>query len=135
MTFLLAVLVAAIAWFIVAAILFFNPITDKIYRSEEKHPAVRALPQAPKTIGMILGAVLLQTLLWAYVYQLVSPALPGDKMARGLLFGFILVLTKIIPRDIDRLLLTTYPKKRMLIEFAIGIVCSFVVGIVFGYFL
>jgi hypothetical protein len=66
---------------------------------------------------------------------LVSPAFGGSKLTKGLLFGFILVLTKIIPRDTDRILLTTYPKKRMTIEFIIGIICSLVVGIVFGYML
>lgn len=133
--FILAIIVASIAWFIAAAILFFNPITDKVYRSEEKHPAVRALPQSPKTIGMILAAIVVQSVIWAWVYTLIVPVLPGSKLAKGLLFGFILVLTKIIPRDIDRLLLSTYPKKRMAIEFVIGIICSFVVGIAFGYIL
>jgi hypothetical protein len=133
--FILAIVVATILWFIVAAILFFNPVVDKIYRSEERHKAVRALPQSLKTIGMILIAIVIQSALWAYVYTLVSPAFGGGKLTKGLLFGFILVLTKIIPRDTDRILLTTYPKKRMTIEFIIGIICSFVVGIVFGYML
>ena len=105
--FILAVLIAAVIWFILAGILFFNPIVDKIYSSENNHPAVRALPKSPKTIGMILTAVAIQSLLWAYVYALVVAAIPGSKLAKGLMFGFILVLTKIIPRDIDRILLTT----------------------------
>jgi len=133
--FVLAIVIATIVWFIVAAILFFNPVVDKIYRTEEHHAAVRALPQSAKTIVMILIAIVIQSALWAYVYTLVSPAFSGGKLAKGLLFGFILVLTKIIPRDTDRILLTTYPKKRMTIEFIIGIICSFVVGIVFGYML
>ena len=32
------------------------------------------------------------------------------------IFGLVLTVTKIVPRDIDRLLLTTYPKQRMAIE-------------------
>ena len=133
--FVLAVVVATIVWFVVAAILFFNPVVDKIYRIEERHAAVRALPQSAKTIGMILVAIVIQSALWAYVYTMVSPAFSGGNLTKGLLFGFILVLTKIIPRDTDRILLTTYPKKRMTIEFIVGIVCSLVVGIVFGYML
>jgi len=50
--FVLAVIVATVVWFVVAAILFFNPVVDKIYRTEERHAAVRALPQSIKTIGM-----------------------------------------------------------------------------------
>ncbi len=33
--FVLTVVVATIVWFIVAAILFFNPVVDKIYKIEE----------------------------------------------------------------------------------------------------
>jgi hypothetical protein len=133
--FILAILVATILWFFVAAVLFFNPFVDKIYRSEESHAAVRALPKSLKTIGMILLAVVIQSALWAYVYTLISSALAGGKLCKGLTFGLILALTKIIPRDIDRILLTTYPRKRMTIEFIIGIICSLVVGVVFGYML
>jgi len=131
----IAILAASIIWFIVAAILFFNPVIDPIYRSEEGNAAVRALPKSSQTIGKILLAIVVQNILWAYVYLLVSPSLPGDVLRKGLLFGLILVFVKIIPRDVDRLLLTTYPRKRMFIEFCIGIVCSFAVGIVFGYLL
>ncbi len=133
--FIVAVLVATILWFLVAAVLFFNPFVDKIYRSEEGHAGVRALPQSAKTIGMILLAVVIQSLLWAYVYTLISSGLAGGRLCKGLTFGLILSLTKIIPRDIDRILLTTYPRKRMTIEFVVGIICSLVVGIVFGYLL
>jgi len=132
---ILAILIASIAWFILAGILFFNPIVDKQYRSEENKPGVRSLPQTPSTIGKILVAILIQVILWAYIYTIVSPSLPGDKLAKGAMFGLIIALLKMIPRDIDRLLLTLYPKKRMAIEFIIGIICSFAVGITFGYLL
>ena len=63
----MAVGAATLAWFFGAAILFFNPVVDKIYRTEEDHAAVRSLPQGPKTVGLILSAVIVQCLLWAWV--------------------------------------------------------------------
>jgi len=48
---ILAILVASAGWFVLAGALFFNPITDKVYRSQEHQNGVRALPQSPKTIG------------------------------------------------------------------------------------
>lgn len=135
MTMLYAILAASIAWFLAAGILFFNPIVDKMYRSEESHAAVKTLPQTPGTIGKILLAILAQIVLWAYVYTLIQSALPGDKMEKGLWFGLIIVFMKMVPRDVDRILLTTYPSTRMTIEFVIGIICSFVVGLVFAYML
>ena len=130
-----AVGAATVAWFVTAGALFFNRPVDALYRSEEEHPAVRALPQGPKTIGRILAAVAVQCLLWAAVYDLVAPALKGGTVSDALTFGLIIVALKIVPRDVDRLLLTTYPKRRMLIEFVIGIVCAFVVGAVFAVLL
>ena len=124
---------ATFAWFIVAGILFFNPITDKIYRSRDHQPGVRVLPPNPKSIGMILAAIVVQIILWALVFHAVKGALPIDKLTRGLSFGLILIATKMIPRDADRILLSTYPSKRMAIEFVIGCVSMMVVGIVFGY--
>lgn len=130
-----AIFTASIVWFILAAILFFNPIVDKKYRSEENKPGVRSLPQTPKTIGKIFVAIFIQVTIWAYVYTVVSQSLPGDKLVKGAVFGLIIAVLKMIPRDIDRLLLTTYPKKRLTIEFIIGVICSFAVGITFGYLL
>ncbi len=120
------------AWFIAAAILFFNKPVDAIYRSEEGHPAVRTLPQNPGTIAKILSAVAIQCALWAGVYQIIGDALPGGVVGKGLTFGLIVIAIKVVPRDVDRVLLTTYPSRRMTIEFIIGAICAFVVGIVFA---
>lgn len=135
MNFVLAIGVATAAWFVLAAILFFNPIVDKIYRSEEGHPSVNQLPQTPQTIGKILFAVFIQCAIWAYVYTLVRAAFPPSLVWKASLFGLIIAAVKVLPRDIDRVLLTTYPRKRLTIEFVIGLPCAFVVGLVFAYFL
>ncbi|MEM6993014.1 MAG: hypothetical protein AAF721_21055 [Myxococcota bacterium] len=130
--YVFAVAGATGAWFIAAAILFFNKPVDTLYRSEESHPAVRNLPQNPGTIGKILGAVAVQCALWAGVYQLVDEALPGGVIGKGLTFGLIVIALKVVPRDVDRVLLTTYPSRRMTVEFIVGSICAFVVGIVFA---
>lgn len=129
-----AIIVASFVWFLVAGILFFNPIVDKIYRSQENQNGVRALPKSPKTIGMILIAILIQVIMWAGVYGLINNAIPGNsRVEKGLIFGLILIVMKMIPRDIDRILLSTYPKKRMIIEFIIGAISCLAVGVTFGY--
>lgn len=126
-----AILVASVAWFVVAAALFFNPPVDRLYRGQEGEPAVRPLPQSPTTVGNILVAIVIQCSLWATVYRWVAPALPTGAGSRVLTFGSIIVFMKMVPRDIDRLLLTTYPSRRMAIEFVIGCICAYVVSYVF----
>ncbi len=130
---IIAVLIASVAWFLLAALLFFNPIVDRIYRRQESHVAVRELPQDGGTIARILSAVVLQCALWAWVYLTIADALPGEAMAKGLTFAAIITAVKVIPRDVDRLLLTIYPTLRMAIEFVIGIACAVVVGLAFAY--
>lgn len=132
---LFAILISTAAWFITALILFFNPVVGKIYQSQETEPAVKLLPKAPATMGKILLAVLVQCILWAVAYSWVKAALPDDLWSKVLIFGSIITFMKMIPRDIDRLLLTTYPVKRMTIEFVIGVVCSYVVAFVFAWFI
>lgn len=126
---------ATVSWFVLAALLFFNPVVDKLYRAEEEHPAVRSLPQEPKTIGMIGTAVLVQCALWAGVYLLMAGGLPEDLVGRGLAFSAVIGAVKIVPRDVDRLLLTTYPLRRMGIEFVIGLLCALPVGFTFAWLL
>ena len=131
----LAILISTAAWFITAAILFFNPIVGKIYQSQETDPAVKSLPKVPATMGKILLAILVQCILWALVYSWVEAAMPDDLWSKVLIFGSVITFMKMIPRDIDRLLLTTYPLKRMTIEFIIGVVCSYVVAFVFAWYI
>jgi len=128
----IVVIIASAVWFFLAAVLFFNPVVDKIYKSQEGDSGVRVLPKSLKTISMILLAVFIQCILWSVVFKTVSPALPEGALYKGFGFGLILISTKMIPRDIDRLLLSTYPRKRMLIEFIIGAVCCICVGVVFA---
>lgn len=135
MDYLIAIGIATAAWFIAAAVLFFNPIVDKIYNLTANHPSVRVLPQSPSTIVKILLAISIQCVLWAIVYCWVKDALPEETSQAGLIFGGIISLVKIIPRDIDRILLTTYPSKRMAIEFVVGIICAFVVGFAYAWWL
>jgi hypothetical protein len=130
-----AILIATAAWFISAAILFFNPIVDKIYASQEAYPGVRALPKTPSTIGKILLAIVIQCVLWAIIFELINDSLPETLYGKTLVFGTIIFVMKMIPRDIDRLLLTTYPIKRMGIEFIIGGICAYVVAYVFAWFI
>ena len=109
-------------------------MVDKVYRSEEGEASVRTLPQSPKTFGMILGAVLIQTEHpLGRRLSLMRPVLGEDNGVAELLFGAVLVTTKIVPRDLGRLLLTTYPKKRMAIELSIDIMCALVVAFVFAH--
>jgi hypothetical protein len=130
-----AILAATLIWFVVASVLFFNPIVGKIYDKDEQKSGVRALPKNPKTVFILLAAILVQVAMWAMVYTAIKPVFPGFNFHKGVFFGLILIMIKMIPRDVDRMILSTYPDRRMLIEFIIGSISCLCVGITFGYLL
>lgn len=124
---------ASIAWFIVGGALYMNPIVAKIYKDAEKSPALKKWPSVPKYIGLQYVGILAQCLLWALVFALVKPVLPGGVLMKGLVFGLILVAVKIFPRFYDMWIQSTYPNELLAIEFFNGIVGSLVIGTVLAY--
>jgi len=126
--------VAAIVWFIVGGALYMNPFAAKIYKEAENSPGLKKWPNVPKYLGLqFTGGVLAQCLLWAFVFDLVKPALPEGALLRGIVFGLILIAVKIFPRFFDMWIQTTYPNKLLAIEFVNGTIGSFIIGVIFAY--
>src|SRR4051812_20682570 len=109
----LVIVLTAVGWVVVGSVLFFNPLVDRVYqeayRHPEKYPQVRVVPKSPASLALILGINILKCSCYAAVYLLVFTSLPADPLRRGVLFGIMLTLTRMIPGDVDRAFLTTYP--------------------------
>jgi hypothetical protein len=125
--------VASVVWFVVGGVLYMNPFTDRIYKSAD-NSAVKEWPSLPKYLGlMFVGGVLAQYTLWAFVFVLVKPVLSGGAFLQGIVFGLILIVTKILPRFFDMWIQTTYPDRKLVIELINGSIGSFVGGLIFAY--
>ena len=135
----LVILLTAIAWVILGSVLFFNPLVDSVYKEmyshPEKYPQARSVPKSPGTLALILGINILKCSCFAAVYLIVVSSLPAAPLARGALFGVMLVLTRMIPGDVDRAFLTTYPATPALIEFGIFTIGVFFIALSYSYFL
>jgi hypothetical protein len=135
----LVVLLTAIAWVVLGSVLFFNPLVDPVYQEmyahPDKYPQARSVPKSPRTLALILAINVLKCSCYAAVYLLVQSALPAEPLRRGLLFGLMLTLTRMIPGDVDRAFLTTYPAKAAWIEFAIFTIGVFVIAMSYSCFL
>ena len=126
--------VASIVWFVVGGALYLNPIVAKVYKDAESSPAVKKWPDQRKYLAaMFTGGNLAQCLLWAFVFALVKPALPGPEFLRGIVFGLVLVAIKMFPRLFDMWIQTTYPNKLLVIEFVNGSLGGFIIGVIFAY--
>jgi len=127
--------IASIVWFIVGGALYMNPFIAKIYKGAENSPALKKWPSVPKYISLQYVGILVQCLLWAFVFALVKPVLPEEVLIKGLVFGLILVVVKIFPRFYDMWIQSTYPNRLLAIEFVNGIIGSFVIGLTLAYFI
>jgi len=125
--------VASIVWFVFGGALYMNPFVAKIYKDAENSPALKKWPSVQKYISLQYVGILVQCLLWAFVFALVKLALPEGILTKGIVFGFILVAVKIFPRFFDMWIQSTYPNKLLAVEFVNGTIGSFVIGVVFAY--
>lgn len=130
---LLGGFIAAVVWFIIGGALYMNPLVAKIYKDAENSPALKKWPSVPKYLGLQFIGALAQCLLWAFIFSLVKSVLPEEIFPKGLLFGLILIATKIFPRFFDMWIQTAYPGKLLAVEFINGSIGSFVIGIVFAF--
>ncbi|MBI5037038.1 DUF1761 family protein [Candidatus Micrarchaeota archaeon] len=127
--------IASIVWFVVGGALYMNPFVAGIYKNAENSPALKKWKDTKQYIGLQYVGILLQCLLWAFVFALIKDALPGPALFKGLWFGAILVALKIIPRFYDMWIQTNYPNKLLAIEFVNGFIGSFVIGLVLAHML
>ncbi|MFQ6083449.1 MAG: hypothetical protein ACE5WD_08830 [Candidatus Aminicenantia bacterium] len=125
--------VASVVWFIVGGALYMNPLVARIYKNAENSPGLKKWQSVPRYIGLQYVGILAQCLLWAFVFVLVEPVLPGGLLIKGVVFGLILVAVKIFPRFFDMWIQSTYPNKLLAVEFVNGTIGSFIIGVVFAY--
>lgn len=129
-------LVAAMIWFVVAGILYMNPVVAGIYQRLGTSPVVRQWSDTRTwLLNTFLYAVLVQCLIFAFVYAFVRPALPGGVVPAAVSFGLILVAVKIIPRFLDMWMQSSYPPTLLGIEFINGTIGSFLIAFVFAMIL
>ena len=125
---------ASIVWFVVGGALYLNPVIAKVYADAKSSPAVKEWPDQRKYVAaMFAGGSLAQCLLWAFVFAVVKPALPEPAFLQGIVFGLVLVATKMFPRLFDMWIQTTYPNKLLVIEFVNGGIGGFIIGLIFAY--
>jgi len=121
---------ASIVWFIVGGALYMNPLVARIYKNFENSPGFKKWNNTKKyLVNMYVFGILIQCLLFAFVYSFVKSILPGTLILNMLYFGLILMAVKIFPRLFDMWMQSTYPNKLLLIEFINGTIGSFILKV------
>jgi sterol desaturase/sphingolipid hydroxylase (fatty acid hydroxylase superfamily) len=124
---------AAVVWFIIGSVLYMNPFVAKIYKKAEGMPGLKIWPNLSQYIVLQFVGILIQCVLWAFVFVLIKPVLIQETLMQGFVFGLILIAFKISRRFFDMWIQSTYPNRLLVIEFINGAIGSFVIGILFAY--
>ena len=124
---------ASIIWFFVGAVVYMNPVVAKIYKKYEDTPSVKNRKDVKTFImNTFVFSILIQCLLFVFVYLFIQSILPGTLILNTLYFGIILVAVKIIPRFFDMWVQSSYPTTLLTIEIINGTIGSFVIAFVFA---
>lgn len=123
---------ASLVWFIVGGVLYMNPFVAKFYKSAEGSPGLKKWRSIPKYIALQYAGILVQCILWAFIFAFIKPVFPDGVWLKSGIFGSILVAVKIIPRFFDMWLQSAYPDKLLAVELVNGTLGSFIIGMVFA---
>jgi len=127
---------ASVVWFVIGAVVYMNPYVGKIYKKYEEAPSVKNRKNIKTFIGnTFVFSILIQCLLFAFIYLFMKPILPGTLILNMFYFGIILVAVKIIPRFFDMWVQSSYPTPLLTIEIINGTIGSFVIALVFSLLL
>lgn len=128
--------IASVAWFIVGGALYKNSWVDRIYKKFGQAPGLKQWSSTGKyLVNMYIFGILLQCLLFAFVYAFIQPVFPGSVLGNTLFFGMIVLAVKILPRLFDMWIQSTYPDKLLVVEFVNGALGGFIIAFVFALML
>jgi hypothetical protein len=130
-TILLGGLVASIVWFVIGGVLYQNPYVAKLYKEEENSQGLRKWTNIPKYLFLQYLGILIQCVLWAFIYAFIKPILSEELLRGVIILGILLMMIKVIPRFIDMWIQSTYPIILLFVEFINGTIGCFIIGLVF----
>ncbi len=121
---------ASVTWFLMGGIFYMNPLVAKTHKKFEKSPAIKQWSNTKLFLIYMYLLILVECLLFAFVYSFIKPVFPGTLIANSLLFGLILVAVGTVPNISGRWVLSTYPLELLFVDLVGGVFGSFVIGFV-----
>ena len=120
---------AGLVHFVVIAILYANPLTDRLSRGLEQGPAVKQWASKPKYfLTQFLGTqVEVYILTLGFLWLRPSIAVPG--FAGAMLLGGLLAATRVYPRFWNMWIQTNYPNRLLAIEVVNGSIGTLVIAL------
>jgi hypothetical protein len=107
---------AGLVHFVVIAILYANPIVDRLSRGLERGPAVKQWPSKPKYFLIQFLGTQVEVYLLTSAFLWLRPLIGVAGYGGALLLGALLAAIRVYPRFWNMWIQTTYPNRLLAIE-------------------
>lgn len=128
-------LIVSVPVFLLTVILYGNPWVNRLYQKSMKIGTIKTWKSQGKFLVMNYFFILIETLLFAWVFSIITIHPATDWIAGGVYFGVFLCLIRIIPRSLDTFAMVHYPLRLLIAELINGCIISFLMGIGISYFI
>lgn len=133
---IIAGFVVSIVWFVLGALLYMNPMASSLARKYGKKPGVRQWKNSKDMLSQwYFVGVLIPSMIFAFVFYFIRPALTQNLWYSTLYFGLILVGIKVVPEFVDKKIMTTYPQTLGMFDVLNGTITCFVISLVLSLML
>jgi hypothetical protein len=119
---------AGLVHFVVIAVLYANPLTDRLSRGLEAGPAVKQWPSKPRYFATQFLGTQVEVYILTAGFLWLRPLIATPGLAGGLLLGALLAATRVYPRFWNMWIQTTYPPRLLAIEVVNGTIGTLVIA-------
>jgi hypothetical protein len=111
---------AGLVHFVIIALLYANPITDRLSADLERAPAVRQWPSKPRYFVMQFLGTQVEVYILTFAFFWLRPLIGWPGYGGALALGFLLAATRVYPRFWNMWIQTNYPRRLLMIEVVNG---------------
>jgi hypothetical protein len=120
---------AGLVHFVVIALLYANPITDRLSAELEKSPAVKQWASKPKYFVTQFFGTQVEVYILTVAFFWLRPLIGEPGYAGALMLGLLLAATRVYPRFWNMWIQTTYPNLLLAIEVINGTLGTFAIAL------
>ena len=135
MELLKATLIVTVLAYIVATILYVNPLAAGLYKKSAKTGILKTWKKQKHVMGLHFLFMLIQVLFYSWIFSLITIHTATTWVCAGLYFGIFIFLIRILPRFMDMFVMVNYPVKLLVLELFNGLIISMVAAMGISYLL
>lgn len=113
-------------------LLYMNPVVAGMFKAFEGNPTMKTTADfggIGPYVGLNMLAGVFVVTVYLVLYLCVYPVLPGNWIAKGLVFGALIVLVKAVPEAFNQFMLFRYPIRLILVQLVNSTIATVAFGV------